>query len=896
MYYVFAIIVLLNVIVLPQNDTIEFSYISRSLPFGLKETVPSNIPDIAIALSGGGSRGIAQIGVLKAFEEKGITFNRIIGTSMGSVVGGLYAAGYSLDQIDSIFKATDWEDLLIPDRESNRRDLFVDQKITEDKAIVNLRLKGLNPILPTSINDGQKLSNYLNLLVLNAPIHLSENFDELRFSYRSVCTDLKTGNPVVIGSGSLSQAMRASSSVSFLLSPVKVDSLILVDGGLVANIPVRIASGLSEYVIAVNTTSELHNEEELTYPWFVADQIVSIPMKLLNESQLNDADAIISPLLGSKASTDFTNIDSLVLAGYNAGVKSADRIKKDIDSLFISKLNKPLIYYKNIRRGTDIPLEAEFYLQKYMASDSVSNFEIYSDLFRLHQTGRFKSIKALLRNDSAFTTISYSAEYNPLIKNVIVSRNPEAAGLKTKEHLHALSGLYFNASAVSEYLVSTLKQIRETGYSLADIEKASFDEESGILYVNFNEGIIDSISIIGNTYTNPGVIEREFRFKEGDHFKLDKIEEWLTNLRSTNLFDDINLTVHREEEKNILILRVLEKNSSVMRLGFRIDNENKFQAALDVRDENLFGTGTELGFLISLGSRNRNYVLEHKSNRLFNTYFTYKIKGYYQVDDAYSYLTDPETSPEEFTRSIAGEYRQIYYGTSLSLGSQVGRFGNFIFTGKYQFDEVKNKTGNTVSPYKIKVVSLRISSIIDTQDKYPYPDNGMYFYGWYETAQSALGGDVGFTNVSFEYKYHFNFVESHTVIPKIQMGFGDNTLPLSEQYSLGGQNSFLGMREDEYRGRQIFLSSIEYRYKLPFLIFFDSFFRIRYDLGSTWDMPAQIKFKDLKHGVGATLSLDTPVGPADFSAGRSFLFKQGEGGTTVSRGELFLYFSIGYYY
>ena len=102
------------------------------------------------------------------------------------------------------------------------------------------------------------------------------------------------------------------------------------------------------------------------------------------------------------------------------------------------------------------------------------------------------------------------------------------------------------------------------------------------------------------------------------------------------------------------------------------------------------------------------------------------------------------------------------------------------------------------------------------------------------------------------------------------MGFADKTLPLSQQYSIGGLNSFFGMRDDEYRGRQILFTSLEYRYKIPYIKFFDTYFLLRYDLGSTWKVQDQIRFKDLKHGLGATLSFNTPVGPADFSVGKKF--------------------------
>ena len=237
------------------------------LPFDLTYQVPAFCPKVAIALSGGGAKGLAQIGVLEALKDNEIPIEIIVGTSMGSVIGGLYSAGYSLAQIDSISENTNWEDILASARETDRKELFVDQKITEDKAIFSLRLKGLTPIIPTSINNGQRLTSYLNLLAFQAPIHVKKNFDDLRYKFRAVCTDLVTGNPVIIKSGSLSQAMRASSSVSFFLSPVKMDSLILVDGGLVANVPVNIASKSgADFIIAVNTTSGLHSKSELTFP------------------------------------------------------------------------------------------------------------------------------------------------------------------------------------------------------------------------------------------------------------------------------------------------------------------------------------------------------------------------------------------------------------------------------------------------------------------------------------------------------------------------------------------------------------------------------------------------------------------------------------------------------
>ncbi|OGU77311.1 MAG: hypothetical protein A2V93_11730 [Ignavibacteria bacterium RBG_16_34_14] len=878
--------------------TVRIDYRTNSLPFGLEEKIPKRELIVALALSGGGSRGLAQIGVLRALEEAGIKIDMIVGTSMGSIIGGLYAAGYSIDQLDSIAVNTDWDDLLSPAAETDRRELFVDQKITEDKAILTIRLDGFSPIIPTSINTGHKLSNYLNLLTLQAPVH-SYSFDDLKIKFRAVCTNLITGEPVILDKGSLSQAMRASSSVSFFLSPVLKDSLILVDGGLVANIPVKIALELgANIVIAVNTTSELYSREDLELPWIIADQVISIPMKLLNENQLSFADVVISPDVKERSATDFDNLDNVVATGYFSTLP----LLKDIQNKINSEEYKNITfaeeekYFTNIKNNNSAYPWEEPLLKKYAAEDSVSLSEIKMDLYSLFEKGDFKDLKAEISNEGKHTELHFVPEYYPEIKKI------ECFGITIpkRDSVNLITGKYiggsYNGKITYSLIVDIINLYRSNGYSLAALEEINFDRVTGRLSLSFDEGIISQIIVEGNKTTNPNVITREFPVKAGDYFLYQEISQGLTNLRSTNLFEDLILTVEKENERNIVVLKVLERTAGLLRLGFRADNEYHAQFSFDLRDENLFGTATELGLLLYGGTRNRGYILEHRANRIFNTYLTYKIDAYYQFQDVHVYTNEPTTSEKSFSRIRIGEYRQIYYGSSVSVGTQVEKFGNLIFKGKYQFDEIKNLDKSPEDPYKTKIVSLKVNSTIDSQDRYPYPTKGVYFTGSYETASSFLGGEIGFTNIGFDYKSYFTINDVHTLAPRVMMGFGDKTLPISQQYSLGGQNSFFGMRDNEFRGRQIFLSSLEYTLHFPFKIFFDTYLRLRYDLGSTWEEQEQIRFKDLKHGIGGTISLETPIGPADFSIGRSFLFVKDLPDNPISWGDVLFYFSIGYYY
>lgn len=492
------------------------------------------------------------------------------------------------------------------------------------------------------------------------------------------------------------------------------------------------------------------------------------------------------------------------------------------------------------------------------------------DLNTIYSKGIYKNLKAEITQYKNYSRVKFIAEENPQVNKLEI----DGVTLLDSGTVYSILKSTINKPYTPQKLVSKSIQVlnlyRKKGYSLTEIKKISFDENSGKLKISFDEGKISAIKIEGNKYTLPSIITRELPLKVGDYFNYNDLKQGLTNLRSTNLFDEIFLNVKKNGNKNIVVIDVQEKTASLLRVGFRIDNENKAQLSLDVVDENLFGTGTELGLLLFGGTNNRAFSLEHKSNRIFNTYLTYKLNAYYKFDDIYSYAQDVFKGTSHFERKQDGEYRQIFYGGSVSLGTQVERFGNLIFEGKYQVDQVENLQQNLQAPYRDNIVSLKASSTIDTQDRYPYPQKGFYFKGEYESAQTILGGDLGFTNLNFYYKSYFTFSGVSTLSPRFELGFADKTLPLSEQYSMGGQNNFFGMRDNEFRGRQIFISSLEYRYKVPFKIFFDTYFKARYDLGYVWPEQEEIRFKDLRHGIGTTLSFDTPIGPADFSIGKSF--------------------------
>jgi NTE family protein len=876
-----------------ETHTISLETKTVKLPYGLTQKTPLNDPVVGLALSGGGARGLAQIGVLEAFEEAGIQIDIIVGTSIGSIIGGAYASGYLVEEMDSIVMHTDWNRLLTLTNPSERRELFVDQKIAEDRSLLTLRLDGLTPIIPTSFNEGFRLSNFLTLICLSAPVNTQESFDDLLIKYRAICTNLVDGKLVVLSSGSLARAMRASSSVSFLLAPVIIDTLTLVDGGLVSNIPVSTTKEMgADFVVAVNTTSELRKEDELELPWNVADQTVSIPMKRLETEELLSANYVLTPKVDRWSSTTFFKIDSLILEGYVYTKNFIPEIKSKLDSILIAKSGLKEFWFKNIKHKSDSEDFEKPYYEKYFASDSVSNLELYTDLCELYKSGRFDSLSVSIITLDDSVDISFVYMLNPTIKKTEIVSDGMFSDTEISKISNRLVGKPFEGKTIFGATRNIIMQYKKQGYILFDLLNYSFDVETGTLTLEFSAGTISTINI--NSQTSKTVIEREFEIKAGDKLMYSNLEEGLKNLRSTELFDDINLTIEKKGKYVNLFLSVGERISSLVNLGFLINNVYNFQLGVDIREVNLLESGNELGLFLFGGTSNGAYMLDYTAYRILNTYYTYKLSAYYKFNDIQEYSNTVSSTGNTYTSNEIGEYKQIFYGGSLAIGAQLEKFGKLIFTGKYQIDEIRNIIGNTVNPYTTKIVSLKIGAVVDNQNKYPYPEDGLLFNGFYETAQGVFGGDESYILLSADFKYYFSIGSQSVLSPRIQAGFGDKTLPLSEQFSLGGQYSFFGAHENEYRGRQIFLTSIMYQYKLPFKIFFDTYIWFRYDVGSTWEVQEKIKFKDLQHGIGGSISFDTPVGPADFSVGRSFLISQGLQSGSFVWGDVLFYFSIGY--
>ena len=285
-------------------------------------------PKIGLALSGGGARGAAHVGVLKVLEELNIPVDYIAGTSMGAVVGGLYASGMSSDEIEKQLVLIDWETVFNdkaarPERSQRRKD---DDRLYLVKGKIGISEAGVR--VPSAAVQGQKFDFILKSLTL--PVANINNFDELPIPFRAVAMDLATGDEVVLAKGDLSIAMHASMAIPAAFSPIELDGKLLVDGGAANNLPISVVRAMgADIVIAIDISTPLLTKDKLDRALAVIDQLTGLLTRRNVEIQLQtltDADVLILPELDSIGTMDFSHVVQAVEQGRQAALAQQSQL------------------------------------------------------------------------------------------------------------------------------------------------------------------------------------------------------------------------------------------------------------------------------------------------------------------------------------------------------------------------------------------------------------------------------------------------------------------------------------------------------------------------------------------------------------------------------------------
>ncbi len=287
-------------------------------------------PLIGYALSGGGAKGLAHIGAIEVLESEGIIPDRITGTSMGSIVGALYSVGYRAKQMHTLADSMNWEELLL-DR-MHRTDFSLEEKDEAEAYLLKFGFKGFKLHLPKGIISGQKLGLRLGRLLWSS--HETHDFSKLHIPYRAIATDVVTGERVVLSSGFLPDAVRASMAIPTAYSPIEIDGRLLVDGGVVQNFPVEEVKEMgADIIIGVDVGAILYKRDQLTSALAIADQLTSLQIVAGSLRQEDICDVYIRPELNDLSSSDFSKADSLMSLGKLAAEKQRPFFRQLNDTL-----------------------------------------------------------------------------------------------------------------------------------------------------------------------------------------------------------------------------------------------------------------------------------------------------------------------------------------------------------------------------------------------------------------------------------------------------------------------------------------------------------------------------------------------------------------------------------
>ncbi len=333
---------------------------------------PHELPDdptVALVLGGGGAKGVAHIGVLRALEEANIDIDIITGTSMGAIIGGFYASGLTVDEIENIIASGRWEkgftDL------SSRLSTPIELKRIEQQDLMpyefGVTADGL--ALPQGLIEGQNILAVFREIIPNYWEYT--NFDNMPIPFRAVATDVTNGSAVVLSSGDLTLALRASMSLPGIFAPVKIDNRLLIDGGIANNLPIDVAQDMgADVVIAVDVGSKARTESELTSFLSITSQLVTLMTVKTTEEQklkLRAQDILVEPDMTGFSTLDFSDLEAIEASGYEAMLAFSDH--------FDAMKSNTQVIQPNIEVNTPIVTGIS-----YNNSSDVSNFYLESKI------------------------------------------------------------------------------------------------------------------------------------------------------------------------------------------------------------------------------------------------------------------------------------------------------------------------------------------------------------------------------------------------------------------------------------------------------------------------------------------------------------------------------------
>lgn len=531
-------------------------------------TIYSKLPAVKIgyALSGGGARGLAHIGMLKVMEEVGLRPDYISGTSIGALVGGLYAMGYSAVEIESLFISTNWNTLF--DDGYDRKNLYIGQKRWFPYGNTSFRLDDFwNPLLPEAVISGNRIN--LELFRIFSPASTIKDFSRLPIPFSAVTTDLTTGQQHIFSSGSLIQSVRASMSIPSLMQPFSLNNSLYIDGGLSQNLPGKQAKDMgAEFVIGLKVNSSLRDEDKLNNIIDVLDQTINIGIINRVNEQISSCDFILEPELEEFSASSFKNVRPIIQAGEEYARSIVNKLKSLRDSLKSDSDTKPVQRIAALSKVSFSRIAV--YGNNHLSAQSIRD---YTGLHSNTEYSISEIIKGIMQawNSQLFETIYpvLENEDDNYVLNLYV---------KEKERKHLIPNLTYDLENdfVMGIALSLHNYLMKNSTFLAEAKLGGKNE----LNIDYVKNFGQAFGVYYRFF--PYIQEKRMYFYNDDHQKVNSVRSLEYGLNSgigmfiphSIILEGYGFTYKNKLYRDIAVSDTVEKSVSISGIGIKLYNEN----------------------------------------------------------------------------------------------------------------------------------------------------------------------------------------------------------------------------------------------------------------------------------------------------------------------------------
>jgi len=477
---------------------------------------------VGLVLSGGGAKGFAHVAVLKVLEEAGVRVDYIGGTSMGAIIGALYASGYSASQLDSIIRSVDYDAILSNNTPRKSKPFY--EKQDGEKYALTLPIRKRSVGIPTAISEGQ---NVFNLLAeLTQHVNDIHDFNKLPIPFLCIATNLETGEQEVLNQGFLPLAVKASASLPTLLAPVEIDGELFTDGGVVNNFPVEEVKEMgADIIIGVDIQSGLHSKEELNSALRILNQVVGFQMYKTLKYKYEMVDLLIKPNLENYNVISFSNLDDILKQGDSASranmihlkdiadnqIKKRTLIKdkKDLKKFHISSIevtgnknySRAYILGKlNLKRKDTTSYKS--LVESVNNLTATGNFEIVQ--YEIDEAENGSVVKVNVKETNVFNLLKFGIHYDELYKTGVLLN-------VTSKHLLFKNDILSADMVLGDKLRYNINYFIDNGFYWSLGLK--------FRYNNFNENIkvesetVNKINLSYEDFTNQAFIQTVFSRK-----------------------------------------------------------------------------------------------------------------------------------------------------------------------------------------------------------------------------------------------------------------------------------------------------------------------------------------------------------------------------------------------